>query len=335
MQTPYLVFLGSVDNPGDAKTGAGIAHWRRELCIGQHRMPGCEVDLGLQDLSIDEAVAAGAKTLIVGIAPDGGRFCATWTPALVEALDKGLDVAAGLHERLVDIPEVRDMAKARGRALFDVRQPHRSFPVGTGAKRPGLRLLTVGTDCAVGKMYTSLAVEREMRRRGMKADFRATGQTGILIAGQGVSVDAVVSDFVAGASEGLSPANEADHWDVIEGQGSLFHPSYAAVTLGLVHGSQPDAMVLCHEAGRTQIQNIEGYPIPELGTCMEIYTSAARLTNPAATFVGICINTSALDEETALKYVRETGQAQRLPCCDPVRHGVGAIVDVLQSRRWN
>ena len=334
MQPPYLIFLGNASSLGDAKTGAGIAHWRRDVCLAQNRMQGCAVDLGLRDMSIDEAVAAGARTLIVGVAPDGGRFCRAWIPTIVEALDKGLDVAAGLHERLADIPDVSRMARARGRALYDVRQPDRDFPVGTGVKRPGMRLLTVGTDCAVGKMYTSLSLESEMRRRGMKVDFRATGQTGILIAGQGVSVDAVVADFVSGASESLSPANDPDHWDVIEGQGCLFHPSYAAVTLGLVHGSQPDVLVLCHEAGRSHILNLEAYPIPDLGACMEVYTTAARLTNPAASFAGVCVNTAHLAEEPAARYLRETEEALGMPCCDPVRHGVGRIVDVVESRRW-
>jgi uncharacterized NAD-dependent epimerase/dehydratase family protein len=149
-----------------------------------------------------------------------------------------------------------------------------------------------------------------------------------------VSVDAVVSDFVSGASELLSPANDSDHWDLIEGQGSLFHPSYAAVTLGLVHGSQPDAMVLCHEAGRLHIQNVDGYPIPAPDACMQLYTTVAHLTNPAATFIGVSVNTSALDEGPALQYLQEYERAAGLPCCDPVRQGVGRIVDVVQSRQW-
>ena len=334
MQSPFLIFLGNATTLGDAKTGAGIAHWRRELCLGQCRLADSTVDLGLKDMSVDEAAAAGAKTMVIGVAPDGGKLSSSWFPTILEALDKGLDVAAGLHERLVDVPDVRRLAEKKARILYDVRQPNRQFPVGTGAKRPGMRLLTVGTDCAVGKMYTSLALEKEMRRRGMKADFRATGQTGIFIAGQGVSVDAVVSDFVSGASESLSPANDPDHWDIIEGQGSLFHPSYAAVTLGLVHGSQPDAMVLCHEAGRLHIENIDGYPIPDPEICMERYTAAARLTNPAAAFVGACVNTSGLDEGPALQFLQEYEQAIRLPCCDPVRQGVGRIVDAMQSRQW-
>ena len=318
------------NNLGDAKTGAGIAHWRREICLGQNRLENSTVDLGLKDMSIDEAVAAGAKTMVIGVAPDGGKLCRTWVPTILEALDKGLDVAAGLHDRLVDVPDVSRMAGKEVAHSTMCASPI-TFPVGTGVKRPGMRLLTVGTDCAVGKMYTSLALEREMRRRGMKADFRPTGQTGIFIAGQGVSVDAVVSDFVSGASESLSPANDPDHWDMIEGQGSLFHPSYAAVTLGLVHGSQPDAMVLCHEAGRSHIQNIEGYPIPDLDSCMELYTTVARLTNAAASFIGACINTASLAEEPAVRFLQESEEALGMPCCDPVRHGVGRIVDAVQS----
>ena len=331
MQQPYLLFLGNADNQGDAKTGAGIAYWRAEICLGQYRMESCSIDLGLKDMGIDEAVALGVKTLIVGVAPDGGRICRTWVPTILKALDKGLDVAAGLHERLSDIPEVYRMAKAKGRVIYDVRQPQQSFSVGNGLKRSGMRLLTVGTDCAVGKMYASLSLEREMRRRGMKVDFRATGQTGIFIAGQGVSIDAVVSDFVSGASESLSPVNDQDHWDVIEGQGSLFHPSYAAVTVGLIHGSQPDKIVLCHEAGRSHIQFIDGYPIPDLSVCLEAYTALARLTNPAASAIGLCINTDSLTEGKALTYLRETENMLGIPCCDPVRTGVSRIVDVLDS----
>lgn len=331
MQPPYLIFLGDANNPGDAKTGAGIAHWRRDICVGQNRMPECTIDLGLNDMSVDEAVAAGAKTFVVGVAPDGGRLRPAWIPTMLEALENGLDVAAGLHDRLADVPDLERMAKANSRTLYDVRQPTQNFPVGNGRKRSGLRLLSVGTDCAVGKKYASLSLEREMRRRGIKADFRATGQTGIFIAGRGVAVDAVIADFISGASEFLSPANDPDHWDVIEGQGSLFHPSYAGVTLGLIHGSQPDVMVLCHEAGRSHLLNIDNYPIPDLEACMKLYISVARLTNPAATFIGMCANTANLDEAQASRYLRETEKALGIPCCDPMRDGVGRIVDALPS----
>ena len=184
---------------------------------------------------------------------------------------------------------------------------------GTGHKRTGQRLLTVGTDCAVGKKYTALAIEKEMRARGVDADFRATGQTGIFISGRGIAVDSVVADFISGAAEWLSPAAAPDHWDVIEGQGSLFHPAYAGVTLGLVHGSQPDAMVLCHDLARTGIADYEGYAIPSYEACFETYLAAARLTNPRARFAGISLNTSQLDEEAAERAIAEVANASRCP----------------------
>ena len=169
----------------------------------------------------------------------------------MRALELGMDLASGLHHRLVRHSGVaRRAARHRpaDRATCAIRR--REFAVGNGTSGPGKRLLTVGTDCSIGKMFTALALEKEMRARGLKADFRATGQTGIFIAGDGVSIDAVVSDFVSGAVEWLRPANDPDHWDLVEGQGSLFHASYAGVTLGLIHGAQPDALVMCHEPTR-------------------------------------------------------------------------------------
>jgi uncharacterized NAD-dependent epimerase/dehydratase family protein len=234
-----------------------------------------------------------------------------------------------LHQRLTDYPKLQETAGRLGRQLFDVRHPTRTFAVGTGEKRSGKRLLTVGTDCSVGKMYTTLALEQEMHGRGLKADFRATGQTGIFIAGTGVSVDAVVADFISGAIEWLSPAADDDHWDLIEGQGSLFHASYAGVSLGLLHGAQPDALVLCHEPTRTHMRGLPGYKLPDLKTCKEANLAAARLTNPAARFVGISINTASLDDAAATDILRRTEAEFGLPTVDPVRTGVAAIVDQL------
>jgi uncharacterized NAD-dependent epimerase/dehydratase family protein len=179
-------------------------------------------------------------------------------------------------------------------------------------------------------MYTALALEKEMRARGMNADFRATGQTGILITGQGVSIDAVVADFISGAVEWLSPENDdPNHWDVVEGQGSLFHASFAGVTTGLIHGSQPDAMVLCHEPTRTHMRGLPSFPIPGLQETMDAAVRMASLTNPATKFVGVCVNTSKLDEAEARAYLAEIEQELGMPCVDPVRDGVGRIVDQL------
>jgi uncharacterized NAD-dependent epimerase/dehydratase family protein len=329
LRTPYLLFLGDAHDHLAAKTAAGVAHWRPEWCVGQFRLPGCRADLGLADLTIAEAAARGAKTAIVGIANRGGVIAENWLPALLEALDLGMDVASGLHRRLTDVPALAERARQRGRQLSDVRHPSREFDVASGKKRRGKRLLTVGTDCSLGKMYTALAIEREMRRRGLKADFRATGQTGILIAGTGVSVDAVVADFISGATEFLAPANDDDHWDIVEGQGSLFHPSFAGVSLGLLHGAQPDAIVMCHEPTRTHMRGLPHYKLPSLRDCIDANLAAGRLTNPGIGCVGISINTAALDASTADSLLKQTADAFGLPCADPVRGGVAAIVDRL------
>jgi uncharacterized NAD-dependent epimerase/dehydratase family protein len=329
IRTPYLLFLGDAVDQLAAKTAQGIAHWRPDSCVGQLRLEGCQADLGLADASLETAVAAGAKTLVVGVANRGGVISEAWTEVLEQALVLGMDLAAGLHSRLADVPRLAETARAQGRRLFDVRHPTRSFAVANGSKRPGKRLLTVGTDVSVGKMYTSLALEKEMLARGMKADFRATGQTGILIVGDGISVDAVVADFISGAIEWLSPANDEDHWDLVEGQGSLFHASYAGVTLGLIHGAQPDALVLCHEPTRPHMRGLPDYQLPDLGTCMEANLRAARLTNPAAVCVGVSVNTSQMAPEAAEAFLKATEDELGLPTVDAFKDGVAPIVDRL------
>jgi uncharacterized NAD-dependent epimerase/dehydratase family protein len=328
---PYLLFLGDVRDPSDAKTAFGIHQWRPEWCAAQLRLPRCTVDLGLPEMTAHDAARNGVGSLVVGIAPDGGQLPAHWRPVLLAALDAGLDLVAGLHSRLAADPEIAERARVRGRRLTDVRHPPRAFTPGTGAKRSGKRLLSVGTDCAVGKKYTVLALERELRGRGVDAEFRATGQTGVLIAERGVAIDAVVADFVSGAAEWLSPDNAPDHWDLVEGQGSLFHPSYAAVTLGLIHGSQPDALVVCHELGRQHIGNFPDYPIPSWRQCVEQYTLAARLTNPRAQVVGISLNTAAIDAGSARAALAAVAVETGLACVDPLRFGCAALADAIAS----
>jgi uncharacterized NAD-dependent epimerase/dehydratase family protein len=242
-----------------------------------------------------------------------------------------MDLASGLHKRLSDLPALKQAADRLGRQLADLRHPTRDFAVGTGKKRRGKRLLAVGTDCSIGKMYTTLALEAEMKRRGLKADFRATGQTGIFIAGDGVSIDAVVADFISGAVEWLSPDNDADHWDLIEGQGSLFHASYAGVSLGLLHGAQPDALVMCHEPTRAHMRGLPHYKLPDLQTCIDANLAAARLTNPHVRLIGFSINSSALDAAAADGYLKEISAKFALPAVDPLRSGVGPLVDQLYA----
>ena len=329
IEQPYLLFLGDAPDQLAAKTARGIADWRPENCVGQLRFSDCRADVGLSDMSLDDAVAAGAKTLVVGVANRGGVFSESWMEVLEQALDQGLDLAAGLHGKLADVPQLTEAAARNGRRLFDVRHPSQTFAVGDGEKRPGKRLLTVGTDCSCGKMYTSLALDREMRARGMNADFRATGQSGILIVGDGVSVDAVVADFISGATEWLSPANDPDHWDVIEGQGSLFHASFAGVSMGLLHGAQPDALVMCHEPTRSHMRGLPDYGLPDLQLCIDTNLTAARLTNPDVRCIGVAVNTSLMDADAARRYVGETEKELGLPVVDPVRHGVAPLVDQL------
>lgn len=329
IRAPYLMFLGDVHDQLAAKTATGVVHWRRDDCIGQVRFPDCKADLGLSDMTIAEGRAAGAATLVIGAVNPGGVLPDHWVAAIVEALEAGMDVASGLHMRLTTQPAVAEAAKRTGRNLFDVRHaPAGTLPTGKGTKRSGKRLLTVGTDCSVGKMYTSLAIAAEMQARGWKADFRATGQTGIFIAGSGISVDAVVADFISGAAELLGPANDPDHWDVMEGQGSLFHPSFAGVTMGLIHGSQPDALVLCHEPTRSKMRNVE-HPIPPIDACIRWHVEAATLTNPDARCIGIAVNTSALTESAAADFLKQLADQHGLPAVDPVRTGVASLVDAL------
>lgn len=329
MQPPYLLFLGDVGDQLAAKTGHGIVDWRRPWCLGQLRLPGCRADLGLPELTPAEAKARGARTMVVAVVNSGGVLPEAWVPAIVAALEAGLDVASGLHQRLSDFPAIAEAAARRGRALFDVRHPTRRFATGTGRKRPGKRLLTVGTDCSCGKKYTALAVEREMRSRGWKADFRATGQTGIMIAGEGVAVDAVVADFVAGAVEWLTPANDPDHWDVVEGQGSLFHPAFAGVSLGLLHGAQPDVLVLCHEPTRRHLRGLPDRPLPGIAACIELNLRCAALTNPEVQLAGLSVNTALLPEAEREPCLARLSAEFGLPAVDPLRTGVAAIVDRL------
>ena len=328
---PYLLFLGEAESVLTAKTAGGIAYWRPERCLGQYRLSGCKVDLGIPDMDPATASVAGARSLVIGLAPAGGGLPEAWLSAMTAALEAGLDIASGLHTRLAEIPEIAAAAERHGRKILDVREPPAGLPCGSGARRPGKRILTVGTDCCVGKMFAALALAREMKGRGMNADFRATGQTGILIEGSGIAVDAVVSDFISGAAEVLAPAGEPDHWDVVEGQGSLHHPAYAGVSLGLLHGSQADALVLCHEAGREKMDWECDYPMPSLEESVEVNLMMARRTNPDVRLAGVSLNTSKLSEEDGGRLIDDVATRLGAPAADPVRGGVGPIVDLLET----
>jgi uncharacterized NAD-dependent epimerase/dehydratase family protein len=326
---PYLLYLGHCADPMGIKTSRGLAVFRPEACVGEYRHDDCPLTLGLPRLDMAAAAAAGARTLVLGIAGAGGRLGEDLVEDAARALEAGMNVAAGLHQRLRDEPRLAALARDRGLSLFDVREPPADLPVGTGYPRPGRRLLTVGTDCSVGKMYASLALTAALRERGIAADFRATGQTGILIAGAGIPVDAVVADFISGAIERLAPARDDDGWDVIEGQGSLFHPSFAGVSMGLLHGAQPEAILLCHRPGRSHMRGLPGRPLPDLAECLERNLEAARLTSPAVRAVGICLNTTGLDPGDARRLCDRTADRLGLPVTDPIAFGADILVDEL------
>lgn len=318
---PYLLFLGDVTEPAYAKTAFGLRDWAPHLCVGEFALPGVTVTTGLPRLSPAEARSRGALALVIGIANRGGVIGPAWVPSLVEALESGLDIVSGMHHRLAQQPELERTARRLGRRLFDVRQPPANIQIASGEKRSGKRLLTVGTDCALGKKYTALALTRAFTQRGVAADFRATGQTGILICGSGIPMDAVVADFVAGAAEMLSPAAPADHWDVVEGQGSLFHPSYSGVSLGLLHGTQPDVLVLCHEWGREFIMGLEPYRTPGLEEAIDLHLRLARRTNPAVRCAGVSLNTAALGADQARAALQDLSERLHVPVADPIRGG--------------
>lgn len=331
IEKPYLLFLGDVQTDLFAKTAFGLRDWCNGDVVGQCRLPDCGVDLNIAEMSPVAAVKAGARSMVVAVASIGGALPEQWVPSLLAALEAGLDLVSGMHARLCDIPEVAQTAARLGRQLHDVRHTDRPLPIATGRRRTGKRVLMVGTDCSLGKKYTALALARELKNRGVNADFRATGQTGIMIAGEGIAIDAVVADFIAGAAEQLSPDAAPDHWDVIEGQGGLFHPAYAGVTLGLLHGSQPDALVLCHDPTRTEINGFPGYPIASLTEAMAGYLMLGRVTNPAVRFVGISLNTAKLSAAARAAVLADAGAETGLPACDPMQGGVGLIADLIET----
>lgn len=330
---PFLLYLGRSSDFVGIKTSRGLATFRREDCVGEFRYDDCPLTLGLPRLGLEAGVAAGARTLVLGIANAGGTLSKELVEDAAAALEAGLNVASGLHKRLRAEPRLARLADERGLKLFDVREPPADLRVGNGYPRAGHRLLTVGTDCSVGKMYTALALTQSLRNRGFAADFRATGQTGILIGGSGIAVDAVVADFISGAIEQLAPARNDDGWDVIEGQGSLFHPSFAGVSTGLLHGAQPEALVLCHDPGREHMRGIPGRALPGLQECLAENLRVARLTSTRVRAVGVCLNTSAMAAADAQRLCRSIEKQLGLPCTDPIAFGVEKVVDELCPAR--
>ncbi len=333
LPAPYLLFLGDTTEPGYAKTAYGLRDWAPERCVGEYFIDGATVSTGLSFLDPAQARAAGAGAMVIGVANAGGIIPASWLPALVRALEAGLDLISGMHARLDDIPVLKAAATRLGRQLIDVRDPPPGIPVANGRRRSGNRLLTLGTDCALGKKYTALALARALSDRGVDADFRATGQTGILIAGSGIPMDAVVSDFAAGAAELLSPDAAAGHWDVIEGQGSLFHPAYAGVSLALLHGSQPDVVVVCHQPGRRHVLGYPDYPLPTIEDTIALALQLGRRTQPGIRCAGVSLNTSHLAPTDAARLIAAESDRLGRAVADPMRGGAAfdRLVDACLS----
>tara|TARA_B100000902_G_scaffold241396_1_gene228632 strand:- start:393 stop:1397 length:1005 start_codon:yes stop_codon:yes gene_type:complete len=331
IQQPYVLFLGDAPDPLAAKVAQGIKDWRPGLSIGQITLPGCKADMGLKNLSIKESVSMGAKTLVIGVANRGGIISDKWKDVLKEAIISGLDIASGLHNLLRDESELVNLAKIHNTNLIDVRVPTVEYPIANGIKRSGKRCLAVGTDCSIGKMYTAIALEKEMKNKGLKATFRATGQTGILITGDGVPLDAVIADFMAGSIEHLTPDNDVDHWDIIEGQGSLYHPSYSGVTMALVHGGQPDALILCHEPTRSHMRGLPGYSLPTLKELNDTAIKLAKVVNKNVKVIGVSVNTSNMENEKALEYLKQVEEEMKLPTVDPVLTGTSRLVEELDN----
>ncbi len=329
LKPPYLILIGAESDSTYAKTGLGIVQWRPQLVAGQLRFPGCGVDLGVPDMTVDEAVQAGVGSLVIGVAPVGGAVPQQWSLVMEQAARAGLDIVCGLHVRLSDNAAIVAAAERSGARLIDVRVPPVGIPVGTGLKRTGKRVLMVASDCAIGKKYSALALDQAMREAGMKSTFRATGQTGIILAGEGIPIDAVVADFISGAAELISPDNDNDHWDVIEGQGSLFHPGYSGVSLGLLHGSQPDAFVVCHDATRTRVSGWEHYGLPSVEECIRQHVIMGRRTNPEIQCAGISVNTSMLPTQQREPYLADLSIQTGLPCVDPLIDGCSKIVEYI------
>jgi len=329
MNPPFVIFLGDVQDPLAAKSATGLLYWRPEDCIAQVRLPDCGVPINLPDVDLTEAVSLGAKTFVIGVTNSGGKLNPSWHSYILSAINHGLDIASGLHDRLSDVPEFVAAATKTEIRLLDLRHTDIHIPKATGLKRQGRRLLTLGTDCGCGKKFTALALTRDMKARDIDCTFRATGQTGIMISGEGFALDTIIGDYIAGAAELLSPNNKPHHWDMIEGQGSILHPSHAGVPLSLLHGSQPDAFVLCHEPTRLHMLGIT-YPIPSIAAIREATEYMGRLTNPNIRCVGISINTSAFQGDVS-QLKQQLNKEHGVPVVDPVVDGTNEIIDYMDS----
>ena len=325
---------GKSADPHYGKTARGVVRYRRGdvVAILDSERAGETMD-GLPIVgTVNDALCFNPTTALVGVATQGGRFPPAWRKLLRSCIAKGLDVENGLHEFISDDPELAELAARYGVELRDLRRPREGLnvPTGRNLEVPARIVLTVGSDCAIGKMTVALELDAEARRRGLRSVFVPTGQTGIAIAGWGISIDAVVSDFLAGAAEELLVEGHRRGGEllVVEGQGSLTHPAYSGVTLGLIHGSAPHAFVLCHKAGSTEVEGYPGHPLPSLPDLVELHERIALPIRPARV-AAVALNTAGLDDDAARGAIDEARAETGLPADDPVRFGPTALVDAV------
>jgi len=329
-----LLAEGHSDDPHFGKTARGVLRYRPQdvVAILDSRRAGEEQD-GVPIVgSVAEAARHEPTVALVGVATQGGRFPPAWRELLKQSIAAGLDVESGLHEFVSDDEELAALARDHGVELRDLRRPPAGLNVPTGENlaHPARTILTVGSDCAIGKMTVALELDREARARGIRSEFVPTGQTGIAIAGWGISVDAVVADFIAGASEQLvvEGVRRGGELLLVEGQGSLLHPAYSGVTLGLMHGSAPHGYVLCHMAGETVVDGDERFPIPPLRELVDLHERMSLLARPARV-LAIALNTRNLDDEAARRAAAEVEAETGLPADDPVRFRAARLLDAV------
>ena len=337
-ETRYLILAeGFSEDPHYGKTMRGVLRYRRDdvvAILDSMREPGA-TDEGVPVVqTLDDALRLGPNTALVGVATQGGQFPPAWRELLRGCVERGLDVENGLHVFLADDPDLRELAAKHSVELRDLRRPPADLSTATGANLDvsATVVLTVGSDCAIGKMTVALELDLEARRRGLRSLFVPTGQTGIAIAGWGISVDAVVADFIAGAAERLVLEGVQRGGELlwVEGQGAILHPVYSGVTLGLYHGSAPDLLLLCHESGRTEIEGVGGGPhlIPPLRELVELHERLALPVKPARV-AAIALNTRNLGEAEARAEIAATEEETGLPADDPVRFGAGKLLDAF------
>jgi len=335
--TKYLILAeGYSADPHYGKTALGVLRYRRSDVVAVlDSQRAVETADGVPIVgTVAEALRFEPTTALVGVATQGGRFPPAWIELLRQCIAAGIDIENGLHVFLADDSELRGLADANGVELRDLRRPPADLSTATGEvfDVPGTIVLTVGSDCAIGKMTVSLELDLEARRRGEKSIFVPTGQTGIAIAGWGIAVDAVVADFIAGAAERLVVEGGRRGGELlwVEGQGAILHPVYSGVTVGLYHGSAPHLLVLCHQAGVTEIEGAGGgpHPIPPLSELVRLHEALA-LPRRRSRVVAVAVNTRSLDEEAARAAVAEAEVETGLPADDPVRFGAGRLVEAV------